>query len=583
MKRRTQFKLLLGLMLFSAVTEVVSLGTVLPFLSVLSAPDLIFNHVVFGPLVRSLGFSAADQLLLPFTILFVVATVVAGLVRLILLWVNTRITFSSGVEISGDVYRKTLYQPYSVHVARHSSDVISGITNKVDGVVFGVILPLLTIVSSTVLLVSIITILVIVHPTAAIAAACSFGICYGAVTWMLRKRLRINSSRISHEHAQVVKALQEGLGGIRDVLLDGTQSVYWDSYHRADKPLRYAQGSNLFIAASPRFAMEVMGMTMIAALAYGLSKQAGGLAAALPVLGALAIGAQRLLPALQSIYGSWTSIVGSQSSLNDVVSLLDQPLQSYLLEAEPAPIVFSKSITLNNLSFRYSNDSPWVINSLNLSIKKGGMVGIVGSTGSGKSTVLDLLMGLLHPTCGEILVDGQQISGHRLRAWQRTIAHVPQNIFLADTSLAENIALGVPKANIDMDRVKSAAIKAQISEFIEKKAEGYQAYVGEYGIRLSGGQRQRIGIARALYKNASVLVFDEATSALDNITEKSVMNSIKELSNELTVIIIAHRLSTVKGCDSIIELENGSITAQGTYDHLVEVSLSFRKMIGSSA
>lgn len=570
-------------MLFSAVAEVVSLGAVLPFLGVLTAPEQIFNHVVFGSIVRSLGFSAADQLLLPFTISFVLAILVAGSVRLLLLWVNTRITFATGVEISGEVYRKTLYQPYSVHVARHSSEVISGITNKVDGVVFGVILPLLTIVSSTALLVSIIIILVIIHPTAAIAAACCFGISYGAVTWILRKRLRINSQRISREHAQVVKALQEGLGGIRDVLLDGTQSAYWDSYHRADKPLRYAQGSNLFIAASPRFAMEVMGMTMIAALAYGLSQQAGGVATALPVLGALAIGAQRLLPALQSIYGSWTSIVGSQTSLKDVVSLLDQPLQCYLLEAEPAPIVFSESISFNDVSFRYANDAPLVIDSLNLTIKKGAMVGIVGSTGSGKSTVLDLLMGLLPPTSGEILVDGQQINGRRLRAWQRTIAHVPQNIFLADTSLAENIALGVPKADIDMTRVRSAAIKAQISDFIERSPEGYQAYVGEHGIRLSGGQRQRIGIARALYKNSSVLVFDEATSALDNITEQSVMDSIKKLSKELTILIIAHRLTTVKGCDSIVELENGRVTAQGTYDHLIQVSQNFRKMIGAAA
>jgi len=393
-----------------------------------------------------------------------------------------------------------------------------------------------------------------------------------------RQRLRRNSQRIAYEQTQVLKALQEGLGGIRDVLLDGTQPVYCDIFRQADQPLRRAQANNIFIGGSPRPAMEALGMVLIAALAYTLSRQAEGIGSALPVLGALALGAQRLLPALQQIYNSWANIAGSHASLADVVLLLDQPLPADLLQPSPAPLLFKDGIRFDAVRFRYTSDGPWVLDDLDLNIPKGARVGFVGSTGSGKSTTLDLMMGLLMPTEGEFLVDGQPISGDRVRAWQRNIAHVPQSIYLADTTLAENIAFGVPPEAIDLDRVREAARQAQIADLIESSPEGYQACVGERGIRLSGGQRQRIGIARALYKQARVLVFDEATSALDNATEQSVMAAIEGLGSDLTILLIAHRLTTVRRCDIIVELEHGRVRAQGTYEQLLERSPSFRKM-----
>jgi len=254
-----------------------------------------------------------------------------------------------------------------------------------------------------------------------------------------------------------------------------------------------------------------------------------------------------------------------------------------LLQPASEPLLFHNSIHFDSVRFRYSCDGPWVLDGLNLTIPKGARVGFVGSTGSGKSTTLDLLMGLLMPTEGQLMVDGQSISGNRHRAWQRNIAHVPQSIYLADTTLAENIAFGVPPYSIDLDRVQLAARQAQIAEFIESNSEGYQARVGERGIRLSGGQRQRIGIARALYKQASVLVFDEATSALDNATEQSVMDAIEGLSSNLTILLIAHRLTTVKRCDTIVELEHGRVVAQGTYEQLLDCSTSFRSMAMSVA
>jgi ATP-binding cassette subfamily B protein len=316
--------------------------------------------------------------------------------------------------------------------------------------------------------------------------------------------------------------------------------------------------------------MESMGMVLIVALAYDLSQEVGGIATALPVLGALALGAQRLLPALQQIYSAWADIVGSYASLVDAIELLDQPLPAELTQPSPAPLLFQSTIRFDGVSFRYSDDGPWVLNGFDLVIAKGARVGFVGSTGSGKSTTLDLLMGLLMPTEGQLLVDGQSISGNLVRAWQQTIAHVPQSIYLADTTLAENIAFGVPPGAIDMDRVRQAARHANISEFIESSPRGYQAYVGEQGIRLSGGQRQRIGIARALYKQADVIIFDEATSALDSETELAVMQAIESLSKDLTLLIIAHRLTTLKNCTQIVELGKGGIKRTRTYQDLVQ-------------
>ncbi len=575
-RRQRQFGLLMGLMLVGAFAEVVSLGALLPFLGILTAPEHVFNHPIVADVAQAWGITSADQLVLPLTVTFIAIVLIAGAIRILLLWVSTRLAFASGADLSIAVYRRTLYQPYRVHVARNSSEVISGITNKVNGVVFGVLLPLLTLVNSIVLLAAITLALIAIDSMIALVAIISFGASYGLITWISRRRLYRNSQRIACEQTQVIKALQEGLGGIRDVLLDGTQPVYCDIYRRADQPLRRAQGNNVFISGSPRPAMEALGMMLIAVLAYALSRQVGGISTALPVLGALALGAQRLLPVLQNIYSAWASIVGNHASLTNTIELLDQPLPAEALQPTPAPLLIQNAIRFDAVRFRYTGDGPWVLDGLNLTIPKDAMVGFVGSTGSGKSTTLDLLMGLLTPTEGEIQVDGQSISGNRLRAWQRTIAHVPQSIYLADTTLAENIAFGVPREAIDMDRVKKVASQAQIADFIESRPEGYNAFVGERGIRLSGGQRQRIGIARALYKHATVLVFDEATSALDDATEKSVMGAIEGLSSDLTILLIAHRLTTVRRCDIIVELDNGRVVAQGTYEQLLECSPSFR-------
>lgn len=564
-----QFGILLLLMICASLAEVVSIGAVLPFLGVLTAPERVFDHQLAQPLIQALNLTEPKQLLLPLTIVFAFAALFSGVMRLMLLWGQTRLSHAIGADFSISIYRRTLYQPYAVHVARNSSEVISGISGKANSLVHYVILPVLTILSSTMMLLTILVALVAIEPVVAFSAFAGFGAIYVIVIFASKNRLARDGQRISHEQNQVIKALQEGLGGIRDVLIDGTQSVYCKIYRDADLPLRRAQANVQIIGVSPRFGIEALGMVLIAVLAYSLAGRPAGIASVIPVLGALALGAQRLLPVLQQAYSSWAAMRGGQASLSDALDLLDQPLPEYAEAPLLAPISFQRDIALGGLAFSYTPKGPCVLKGLELNIPKGGRIGFIGSTGSGKSTLLDIIMGLLHPTEGTLAIDGVVITPQNHRAWQAHIAHVPQTIFLADTTIAENIAFGVSPDQIDLDRVRQAAQQAQIAQTIESWDNQYNTQVGERGVRLSGGQRQRIGIARALYKQADVIVFDEATSALDNDTERAVMQAIEGLSNEITILIVAHRLTTLKNCTQIVELGDGVVKRIGTYIDIV--------------
>src|ERR1700733_10265136 len=331
-RRRRQFVLIMCLILVSAFAEVVSLGAVLPFLGVLTAPDKVFNFRIVAQTAHAWGINSPDRLLLPLTVAFTALALIAGAIRMLVLWVSTRFTFASGADISIEVYRRTLYQPYCVHVSRNSSEVISGITAKVGNVVLSVLLPLMTLLSSTVVLLAIMAALIAIDTKIALIAMAAFGSAYGLITVLSRRRLTRNSRRVADEYTRVIKALQEGLGGVRDVLLDGTQEFYCDIYRRADLLFRSAQGENIVIGQSPRYIMEVLGMVLVATLAYALSRRPGGLVVALPVLGALALGAQRLLPALQQAYNAWANMAGSQASLADTIELLDQPFEAHDLQ-----------------------------------------------------------------------------------------------------------------------------------------------------------------------------------------------------------------------------------------------------------
>jgi ATP-binding cassette, subfamily B, bacterial PglK len=575
-RRKTQLVLLLGLMMLGALAEVLSLGAIVPFLAILADPVQALKRPLVAQIVANLGLRDAEDIRWQLTLLFASTAVAAGVVRFVLIYAIAKLNFGIGHELGAEVYRRTLYQPYEVHVARNSSAILSGI-NKVD-IVVGLISYLLSTVSAILMALFIVAALLLIDPLVATAALFGFGTIYATISVFTSKRLASNSQVINSTNNNRVQTIQEGLGGIRDVLLDQTQPVFARRFNQIDWPLRQAQASNNIIGPSPRFAVEALGMVLIASLGYYMTESGGGIAAAIPTLGALALGAQRLMPLLQQTYQGWVYVDGNRQVLIDVVALLQQAVATET-QVQIVPLPFKREIRLEKVSFRYQPQLPLVLHQLDLTIPKGARVGLIGTTGSGKSTAMDLLMGLLQPSTGQILVDSMPLTGTARLAWQRNVAHVPQAIFLADATFAENIAFGVPAEQIDLERVRQAAQQAQIAQFIESSPVGYAAMVGERGVRLSGGQRQRVGIARALYKQVKVLVFDEATSALDSETEDAVMQAIEGLSEDLTIFIIAHRLTTLKNCTQIVELANGGIKRTGTYQTIATPTVESDRLV----
>jgi len=568
-RRKVYFILLLGLMTVASFMEAISISALLPFIGVLSNPEKVFNHPSAQFFIDLVGIKTQEELILPFTIAFCILIFVGIALRLLLLWAQIRLGYVTSAAFSSSIYIRTLYQAYSVHVSRNSSEVISGITNKASAILEFLLKPLMNLVASSVTIIAIIITLFTINPLVALVTFLGFGLLYASIILMVKKRLAINSVVLSKEYPQMVKALQEGLGGIRDVLIDGTQETYGKIFNKAQSRYSESAANNQIVGNSPRLIVEFLGIIFICIIAYQLVLKGDGFIAAIPTLAALALGAQRLLPALQTFYYNWTSLRGGQESVEDGLQFLEQPFPEHAHKVNPQPIKFEKFIKLENLSFSYSREGPIVLKNLNLTLEKGKRYGFVGTTGCGKSTLLDVVMGLLIPTKGYLKIDDIIIDNHNYRSWQVILAHVPQAIYLSDTSLAENIAFGVEVDKIDMNKVREAAQKAQIAETIEALPQKYDTFVGERGIRLSGGQRQRIGIARALYKNAQVIVFDEATSALDNETELAVMEGIEQLADDLTILIVAHRVSTLKRCDKIFRMDKGEVIEEGVYEEMV--------------
>ena len=561
------FVSLIFLMIIVAIAEMFTIASVVPFLGVIAAPEKVFNLDIFQGLISYLELTSPNQIILPITIIFIIAAIFSGLMRGFLLWANIKFSFSSGSDLSVKMYKRTIYQPYSVHLNRNSSQVISGVTIKTN-ILIQIIGQVLVLLTNIFIVTSILIILLYLNPLVAIIVFSFFGFFYFFIFKFTQKKLSNNSNLISSKLTLIIKNLNEGLGCIRDIVLTGKQPYYVDLYKKADFSLRKAQGSIQFISLSPRYVMDAVGIVVIAIIAYFMTLQNTGILASIPFLGALGLGAQKILPLMQQSWSAISTIRGNHGSLEDTFNLIEQSAPVNFEKKNIRSLPFTKEILLKNISFRYSSKLPFVIKNFSLSIKKGSRIGFIGKTGSGKSTIMDIVMGLLDPTKGLFLVDGEIVSKKNMRNWQRIISHVPQVIFLSDTSIEENIAFGIPTDEIDHNRIKKAAKMAQIDELIESLPKKYKSLIGERGVRLSGGQRQRIGIARALYNNAEVIIFDEATSSLDTETEKVVMESINSLSKNLTILIIAHRITTLKNCDAIISLENGNIVNIGSYNEI---------------
>lgn len=554
--RRRAFAVLLVLMLVGAVAEVVTIGALLPFLAILADAEASPVLAFIAPVLAIVGVDEPGQAIYALTALFALAAVAAAALRLLLLWMSQSFINGVSYDLSLRLYTNALHEPYAYHI-RHNSSEILAVVNKVEIVAGSVLSPLMQGVIALVMASFIIAGLVVIDPVVALVSGVGFSAIYILATIATKSQLRRNSAVISRTQGQRFKTMQEGLGGIRDVLLDHSQPVFLEAYERIEASYRAARGKNIFFSGAPRVLVEAAGMIVIALVAVAISQRPGGITAAIPVLGALALGAQRLLPLIQQIYYGWASVLGNQQVLLDVMTHVRRPPPAATAIDEALP--FEVAIGLDDIGFSYAGSRAPALRGVSLTIPKGARVGIAGRTGSGKSTLMDLVLGLLEPDEGTISIDGVPLTAANRAAWQKNVAHVPQAIYLADASVAENIAFGVHTDAIDRDRVRRAAEQAELAQVIAGLPEGYDTRVGERGIQLSGGQRQRIGIARALYKQASVLVFDEATSALDTATESAVMEAINGLDKNLTILLIAHRLSTLDGCDVIVRLEGGSV------------------------
>lgn len=579
-RRKIQLSLLFILQTTSAVSEMAGLGAIVPFLAALTNINGLMANDYVRMIMNITGITEPSGLIMLFAGLFAGTIVIANILRFTTLWVQVHLAAAIGTDLGMQLFKKTLFKPYGFFVRNNSSNLISNLTNDLNGTL-GVLQEVLTLFTQGLITAAIVIGLLIFNPQVALILAGIITCAFTIIMLFVKKRLYANSLRMSDSHRVMIKALQEGFGGIRYIVLGRSQNTFVKTYEKGSRPFRDGAADNSVIRQSPRFLIEAIGVVLISTLTVFLSRQTDDLTQIIPLLGFLGLAAHRLLPAMQQVYGSLSMLYSMRVSLRRSLEMLTAPVDPALLAAPPAPLYLKDNLKFENVSFSY-NDGDWTIKNLDLEIKARTTVALVGHTGSGKSTLSDLMLGLIQPQKGNISVDGQKIENENILAWQSGIAHVPQHIFLTDSSIAENIAFGLPKDQIDQARVIKAAKLAMIDEFINTLPNQYNELVGERGVRLSGGQLQRIGIARALYQQPSLIIFDEATSALDNTTEKDVMTAIDGLSKDLTIILIAHRLSTVKNADNILVFEKGSLVAQGTYAELSNASPHFKELVKSA-
>jgi ATP-binding cassette subfamily B protein len=565
LRRKRQFFGIFILMILGSFAEFISIGLVMPFLGAITNPEIIFNNHYVQPFLQYFNIASEDEMLLPFVVLFSVFSIFSGMLRVFILWSISRLSYATGADLNIDIYQKALGQDYETHVSSSSSKLINVIITKTRLVVTGVIYPLLTVATSIFIASFILLLLLLVDPVVSLTSALVFGITYVLIVKLTRKNLLNNSEKIAQNSTKLINYVQESLGGIRDIIIDSSHTTVHKKFKETDSDLQRAEGNNLFIGQSPKYLMESIGLALIAFIAYFLSQSNGGMDKFIPVLGVMALSAQRLLPLLQQVYFGISSIRGVKSSLNDVLELLRMPSKDYTNVSQVKPLKFNHYIKLKDAGFGYKGSEVGVFSGINLTIEKGDCIGLIGDSGCGKSTVLDILMGLLLPTQGELIIDGKTINNNNIAQWRSNISHVPQSVFMIDDSIENNITFFNQKP-IDSSLILKVVESSQLDYFIDKLPNGLKTTVGEMGDKISGGQKQRIGLARAMYKNSEIYILDEATSALDEKTEEKIIQSINSIRGEKTIIMVAHRTSTLKNCNKIYKLKNSQIISLGSYD-----------------
>lgn len=562
-RRKSQILILFILMVLSGFSEFLTFSSVIPFLTAITDSKRLLNYQFISFFYDLFNFTDDKQLIYFTTFLFLLMVYFSAIMRVINISINYKLTAAIGSDLSCDAYKKTLYQPYKKHLGWNSSVLVNIICKDINTTVQG-LSHSLTILNSLIITSSILTGLLIVNFKIAIALLSIVAFSYFLIGYKNRVLIEKNGYLITKKSQLRIKSLQEGLGAIKEILLGNNQEYYSEIFKNTDIPIRMLTAKNSFLGSFPKYLLETIGITFIAITGAIISKS-GLSSEAIALIGFIALGSQRLLPGLQNIYSSWIALKGSNAAIVNVLKLLNQEVP--IVPKENKLKTFKKNIEFKDVSFRYETSNKLVLNKLNFQINFGEKIGIIGKTGSGKSTTIDLLMTLIEPSKGQILIDGKDVFNDDARNlkynWRSQITHVPQLIYLSDNSFYENIAFGEKPNKIDILKVQKAAYEAQIADFIESCPNGYNTVIGERGIRLSGGQRQRIALARAFYNNKKFFILDEATSALDSNTENSIIESIYKLGPETTVIMIAHRLSTLRKCSKILKFESGSIIEYG--------------------
>mgnify|MGYP001212100959 FL=1 len=583
---RRRFWILTGVMLLVAGAEIAGISAALMLLKVLAAPEVIDTNATLIRIKAYLGLETrfAVQVALALTVLVVVMLGLA--VKAAGTYASIRFSTMRGYTVSSRLLAAYLSQPYPWFLERNSAELGKNVLNEVDGLVSRVILPCLRLVSNSLLVFAILAFLLLVDPLVTLFSGGVLGLGYGLIYLRFRGRLHRLGEDMMDAFENRFLVAQEATGGIKDVKVLGLEQAYVKSYAVAAQKAARSGTTMGVMAELPRFVLEAITFgTMLALILILLVKSNGNVVEIVPTLGVIAFSTMRLLPSLQQIYHSLVSIRGASAILDTIVTdTTSTPALPIATDSDPAPLKLEKRLELSKVSFAYASADRPTLRGVDLVIPARTTVGIVGGTGAGKTTLVDLILGLLTPDAGEIRVDGTVVTDANRRSWQKTLGYVPQSIFLTDDTIAANIAFGVPRAEIDMAAVERAARIAALHDFVlSDLPQGYDTFVGERGVRLSGGQRQRIGIARALYRDPTLLIMDEATSALDNITERVVMEAVQKIRADKTIVLIAHRLTTVKTCDTIFLMDRGRLLAQGSYDELLAGNESFRRMVAGGA
>lgn len=581
---RTRFWILVVITFVMAAIEAVSVISILPFLHLVAEPGLIETNRIYAWIYTTLGFESTRQFMIWAGIAVFAITVFGLATKLATMWITTRFALMRAYSFSSRLLTSYLHQPYEWFLTRHTANLGTSILSEVNEVVSRSLLPALRLMPAVFTAVLLVVALCLLEPVIAIGSALSVVIIYGSIFFAIRKLMRSIGQIRLEANRERYHAVQDSMGGLKELKIIGLEDVYLSRFRKAAYKMARVQATGDILGSAPRFVLEAIAFGGMIVLVLVLLIQRGSdLTAMIPTLGVIAAAGLRLIPALQNIYQLFTTLRQGEATLvsvhSDMVDL-DQEHAAKRLERDKVPAIpLTRRLELDAVRYAYPGTDRSALRGLDLEIEANTTIGIVGGTGAGKTTLVDVVLGLLDPAAGEMRVDGQVITAENRRAWQRTLGYVPQTIFLSDGTVAENIAFGLPPDRIDMAAVERAARVAALHDFVMTELpKGYDTTVGERGVRLSGGQRQRVGIARALYHDPSTLILDEATSALDTITERAVMDAVHRITGRKTILMIAHRLSTVRNCDRIFLLREGRVAASGRFDDLVRMDEQFREM-----